>query len=98
MLYKLRPCCFGTSFSFTVADHLYVQVSVLEGNLGETGHKYSVEMDSLQFTLTQLEDELSQLRLNMQRQKTDYEQLLRIKQNLEMEIATYRRLLEGEDM
>ncbi|KAL3975460.1 ATP-binding cassette, subfamily D (ALD), member 4 [Sarotherodon galilaeus] len=74
------------------------QVSVLEGNLGESGHKYSVEMDRLQAILTQLEDELSQLRLDMQRNKTDYEQLLRIKQNLEMEIATYRRLLEGEDV
>lgn len=74
------------------------KVSVLEGNLTETAVKYSVEMDRLQAILTQLEDELSQLRLEMQRQKTDYEQLLRIKQNLEMEIATYRRLLEGEEM
>ncbi|XP_069562686.1 keratin, type 1, gene c5 [Brachyistius frenatus] len=79
-------------------DNLRKQVAVLEGNLGETGCKYSVEMDHLQATLTQLEDELSQLRLDMQRNKTDYEQLLRIKQNLEMEIATYRRLLEGEEM
>ncbi|XP_035513853.1 keratin, type 1, gene c5 [Morone saxatilis] len=79
-------------------DSLRKQVAVLEGNLGETGHKYSMEMDRLQATLTQLEDELSQLRLDMQRNKTDYEQLLRIKQNLEMEIATYRRLLEGEEM
>ncbi len=47
---------------------------------------------------SQLEDELSQLRLDMQRIKTDYEQLLRIKQNLELEIATYRRLLDGEDV
>lgn len=77
---------------------LWRQVSVLEGNLGETGLKYSLEMERLQATLTQLEDELSQLRLDMQRNKTDYEQLLRIKQNLEMEIATYRRLLEGEEM
>ncbi|KAM8865058.1 keratin, type I cytoskeletal 18-like [Synchiropus picturatus] len=74
------------------------QVAVLEGNLAETGQKYTVEMDHLQALLTQLEDELSQLRLDMQRNKTDYEQLLRIKQNLEMEIATYRRLLEGEEM
>lgn len=71
---------------------------MLEGNLTETGLKYAVEMDRLQTILAQLEDELSQLRLDMQRHKTDYEQLLRIKQNLEMEIATYRRLLEGEEM
>lgn len=70
----------------------------LEGNLGETGHKYAAEMEQLQATLNQLEDDLSQLRLEMQRNKTDYEQLLRIKHNLEMEIATYRRLLEGEEV
>ena len=75
-----------------------LQVNVLEGNLGETGHKYATEMERLQATLSQLEDELSQLRLDMQRNKTEYEQLLRIKQTLEMEIATYRRLLEGEEM
>lgn len=73
------------------------QIAALEGNLGETGQKYSTEMERLQATLNQLEDDLSQLRLDMQRTKTDYEQLLRIKQNLEMEIATYRRLLEGEE-
>lgn len=55
-------------------------------------------MEHLQATLNQLEDDLSQLRLEMQRNKTDYEQLLRIKHNLEMEIATYRRLLEGEEV
>lgn len=73
------------------------QIAALEGNLGETGQKYSAEMERLQATLNQLEDDLSTLRLDMQRTKTDYEQLLRIKQNLEMEIATYRRLLEGEE-
>lgn len=74
-----------------------VQIAALEGNLGETAQKYSAEMERLQVTLNQMEEDLSQLRLDMQRTKTDYEQLLRIKQNLEMEIATYRRLLEGEE-
>lgn len=78
-------------------ESLHKQVAALEGNLSETGQKYTLEMERLQATLAQLEDSLSQLRLDMQRNKTDYEQLLRIKQNLEMEIATYRRLLEGEE-
>lgn len=73
------------------------QIAALEGNLGETSMKYSGEMERLQSTLSQLEDDLSQLRLDMQRTKTDYDHLLRIKQSLEMEIATYRRLLEGEE-
>ncbi|XP_018601976.1 keratin, type 1, gene c5 [Scleropages formosus] len=79
-------------------DSLRKQVSVLEGNLVEVNHKYVVEMERLQANLAQLEDELSQLRLDMQRNKTDYEQLLRVKQSLELEIATYRRLLEGEEV
>ncbi|XP_028828924.1 keratin, type I cytoskeletal 18 [Denticeps clupeoides] len=78
-------------------ESLHKQVSALDGSLGETGQKYAVEMERLQATLSQMEEDLSQLRLDMQRNKTDYEQLLRIKQNLEMEIATYRRLLEGEE-
>ncbi|XP_077593544.1 keratin, type I cytoskeletal 18 isoform X1 [Stigmatopora nigra] len=78
-------------------ESLQKQVAALEGNLTEASHKYGTEMESLQVTLNQLEEELSQLRLDMQRTKADYEQLLRIKQNLEMEIATYRRLLEGEE-
>ncbi|KAI2659994.1 Keratin, type I cytoskeletal 18 [Labeo rohita] len=78
-------------------ESLHKQVAALEGNLSETGQKYTLEMERLQATLAQLEENLSQLRLDMQRNKTDYEQLLRIKQNLEMEIATYRRLLEGEE-
>lgn len=72
-------------------------MAAMEGNLGETGQKYTLEMERLHSTLAQLEENLSHLRLDMQRNKTDYEQLLRIKQNLEMEIATYRRLLEGEE-
>ncbi|KAG5834550.1 hypothetical protein ANANG_G00262670 [Anguilla anguilla] len=78
-------------------DSLRKQVGALEGNLSETSQKYALEMERLQATLTQLEADLSQLRLDMQRNKTEYEQLLRVKQSLEMEIATYRRLLEGEE-
>ncbi|KAJ8286587.1 hypothetical protein GJAV_G00040860 [Gymnothorax javanicus] len=78
-------------------DSLRRQVGALEGNLAETNQKYTLEMDRLQGTLTQLESNLSQLRLDMQRTKTEYDQLLRVKQSLELEIATYRRLLEGEE-
>lgn len=77
---------------------LLFQVGALDNNLGETSQKYAMELERLQMTLTQLEGDLSQLRQDMQRNKDEYEQLLRIKQSLEMEIATYRRLLEGEEM
>lgn len=75
---------------------LSFQIKALENNLSEAGHKYSAETARLQITLCQLEDDLAQLRQDLQANKLEYEQLLCVKQNLEMEIATYRRLLEGE--
>lgn len=89
---------FGNLFGGRSSDLLLPpQIGALEGNLAETGQKYSGEMEQLQATISKMEEHLSQLRLDMQRTKTDYDHLLRIKQNLEMEIATYRRLLEGEE-
>ncbi|RXM92243.1 Keratin, type I cytoskeletal 18 [Acipenser ruthenus] len=79
-------------------DRLRKQVNMLEGNLGETSHKYTVELERLQGMLNQLEAELATLRHDLQSNKMEYEQLLRIKESLELEIATYRRLLEGEEV
>jgi len=43
------------------------------------------------------ESALMQLRESIQSQTLDYEILFNIKMELEAEIATYRRLLDGED-
>ncbi|MBN3282536.1 K1C18 protein, partial [Polyodon spathula] len=79
-------------------ESLRKQVNMLEGNLGETSHRYTVELERLQGRLTQLEAELATLRHDLQSNKMEYEQLLRIKESLQLEIATYRRLLEGEEV
>ncbi|KAG2470204.1 K1C18 protein, partial [Polypterus senegalus] len=79
-------------------ETLRKQINMLDNTLGETNQRYGEILDKLQNTLKQLELELGTLRSDMQNNKLEYEKLLQIKQNLEAEIATYRRLLEGEEL
>ncbi|CAJ0947698.1 unnamed protein product, partial [Ranitomeya imitator] len=48
------------------------------------------------FVISGIEDQLLQIRADMERQSQEYRELLDIKTRLEMEIETYRRLLDGE--
>ena len=50
----------------------------------------------MQVTINALETELQQLRLSIEKQQCEYDLLLDIKMRLELEIAEYRRLLDGE--
>ncbi|XP_066470696.1 keratin, type I cytoskeletal 18 [Tiliqua scincoides] len=67
----------------------------LEGNLHEVETRYAIQVEQLNGLLLRIEAELVQVRNDVQRQAEDYQALLNIKDKLEAEIATYRRLLEG---
>ncbi|XP_069093728.1 keratin, type I cytoskeletal 47 kDa-like isoform X2 [Pleurodeles waltl] len=68
----------------------------LEETLAETEGRYCSQLAQIQSTISSLEEQLNQIRLDMEYQSAEYKQLLDIKSRLEKEIETYRRLLDGE--
>uniref|UniRef100_I3KRD8 Keratin 98 n=1 Tax=Oreochromis niloticus TaxID=8128 RepID=I3KRD8_ORENI len=76
--------------------HLTMKAS-LEGTLAETQERYAMQLTNLQNMVKSLEDQLSQIHSSITDNKHKYDMLLDLKTRLEMEIAEYRRLLDGED-
>ncbi|KAM4757149.1 uncharacterized protein ACIQIH_018999 [Cyanocitta cristata] len=71
--------------------------AALEGTLADTEARYGTQLAQLQMLISSVEEQLAELRCDMERQNHEYRVLLDVKCRLEQEIATYRRLLEGED-
>ncbi|NXA99828.1 K1C20 protein, partial [Cnemophilus loriae] len=69
----------------------------LEGSVAEVEARYSYQLAQIQGEISSKEAQLRQLRADMEAQNNEYSALLDVKTRLEMEIATYRRLLEGEE-
>ncbi|XP_032727487.1 keratin, type I cytoskeletal 20 [Lontra canadensis] len=68
----------------------------LEHTLEDTKDRYSRKLATIQGVMDNLETQLVQIRKDTERQSNEYNILLDIKTRLEQEIATYRRLLEGD--
>ncbi|NWH15351.1 PERI protein, partial [Grus americana] len=73
------------------------QNEALQRQMQEIEDEFGEEIGTYQDMVGRLEQEIQQMKEEMARHLREYQDLLNVKMALDIEIATYRKLLEGEE-